>query len=104
MPHHDATADFDGKTISYIYENGWSFTNTFEGNVRRSSVPRGELHEIVECTRLRDDLFLITWIDDEMGLLAQVLDFANDTVLAAIPVEGEPRTETLVGELTHADA
>ena len=95
----DAIADFDGKTISYTYENGWSFTNTFEGNVRHSSVPRGELHEIVEATRLREDLYLVTWIDDEMGLLAQIVDFEKNTVLAAIPVEGASRTETLVGQL-----
>lgn len=104
MQYPDAIADFDGKTISYTYENGWSFTNRFEGNVRHSSVPRGELHEIVEATRLRDDLYLLTWIDDEMGLLAQIVDFETNTVLAAIPVEGEPRTETLVGQLTDPSA
>lgn len=100
MIEHNAIADFDGRTISYTYDNGWSFTNTFAANVRHSSVPRGELAEEVEITRLRDGLYLVSWIDDEMGLLAQILDFETNTVLAAIPVEGELRTQTLSGALT----
>lgn len=100
MPASDDIAQFDGKTISYTYENGWSFTNTFDGNVRHSSVPRGELREHVEITKLRENLYLAAWIDDEMGLLAQTIDFETKTVLAAIPVEGEPRTEFILGELT----
>ncbi len=100
----NAIAEFDGKTISYTYENGWSFTNTFDGHVRHSSVPRGELREHVEMTRLRDGLYLASWIDDEMGLLAQIIDFETKTVLAAIPVEGEARTELLVGTLTDPAA
>jgi len=98
-PPADAVADFDGRRLSYTYDNGWSFTNTFKGNVRHSSVARGELAEQVEVTRLRDELYLVSWIDDEMGLLAQILDFEAETVLAAIPVDGELRTQTIVGRL-----
>ncbi len=97
----DAVADFDGRTISYTYANGWSFTNDFDGNIRHSSVPRGELYEHVQIVRLRDGLYLASWIDDEMGLLAQVIDFETKTVLAAIPVEGEAATEIIVGTLTE---
>lgn len=100
MTDLDAIADFDGTTISYTYDNGWSFTNTFDGHIRHSSVPRGELREHVEMTRLRDGLYLASWIDDEMGLLAQVIDFETRTVLAAIPVEGEAKTQVIVGALT----
>ena len=100
MTASDALAQFDGRTISYTYDNGWSFTNTFKGDVRYSSVPRGDLEEIVDIALLREDLYLISWIDDEMGLLSQIIDFQANTVLAAIPVEGEPRTQTIFGTLT----
>lgn len=101
MTKPDAIDEFDGKTISYLYDNGWSFTNTFEGNVRHSSVPRGELREEVQIVRLRDGLYFVSWIDDEMGLLAQIIDYEDGSVLAAVPVEGELRTETLMGRLTE---
>lgn len=90
---------FDGKTISYTYENGWSFTNSFEGNLRISDVPRGILREQVEVAELRTGLYFISWIDDEMGLLAQIIDLDTNTVIAAIPVEGEQVTQHLRGEL-----
>lgn len=100
MSGENPISTFDGKTISYTYDNGWSFTNTFDGHMRLSSVPRGELSEHVEITRLRDGLFFVSWIDDEMGLLAQIIDFDNNTVIAAIPVEGQPKTQMLSGQLT----
>ena len=96
----NAIADVDGTTISYTYDNGWSFTNTFDGHTRHSSVPRGELYEHVQVTRLREGLYFASWIDDEMGLLAQIIDFETKTVLAAVPVEDEPKTEVLSGKLT----
>ena len=30
----------------------------------------------------RDGLFFVSWIDDEMGLLAQIIDLEADTVVA----------------------
>ena len=100
MTNPDPISVFVGKTISYTYDNGWSFTNTFDGHLRISHVPRGELREHVEMTELRDGLFFASWIDDEMGLLAQIIDFETDTVLAAILVDDEPRTQILTGRLT----
>ena len=100
MANPDPISVFDGKTISYTYDNGWSFSNTFDGHLRISQVPRGELREYVEMIELRDGLFFASWIDDEMGLLAQIIDFETDTVLAAIPVDDEPRTQILTGRLT----
>ncbi len=100
MTNRDPISVFDGKTISYTYDNGWSFTNTFDGHLRISQVPRGELREHVEMIELRDGLFFVSWIDDEMGLLAQIIDCETDTVLAAIPDDGEPRTQILTGRLT----
>lgn len=99
MTHNDAIADFDGRSISYTYTNGWSFTNTFDGNIRHSSVPRGELREYTQMVKLREGLYFASWIDDEMGLLAQIIDFETGNVLAAVPHESEPKTDILVGEL-----
>ncbi len=90
---------FDGKSTSYTYDNGWSFTNDFDGNLRISHVPRGELREPVEIEQLRDGLFFISWVDDEMGLLAQIIDLENNTVLAAIPNEDGVTTQTLRGRI-----
>ncbi|NNE96812.1 MAG: hypothetical protein HKN24_12370 [Acidimicrobiales bacterium] len=97
----DPISVFDGKSISYTYDNGWSFTNTFDGHVRVSHVPRGELREHVEMTQLREGLFFVSWIDDEMGLLAQIIDLEADTVLAAIPAGDELRTQVLTGRITE---
>ncbi len=89
--------------ICYTYDNGWSFTNTFEGHLRTSQVPRGTLREHVEMVQLRDGLFFASWIDDEMGLLAQIIDFETETVLAAIPADDDRGTQILAGRLTDPD-
>lgn len=100
----DPIATFDKKSISYTYDNGWSFTNTFEGHTRVSVVPRrGELREHVEMRELRPNLYFVSWIDGEMGLLAQIIDLENRTVLAAIPVENDERTEIISAAITRFD-
>lgn len=101
MDHRDPISTFHGKTISYTYDNGWSFTNTFDGHLRISNVPRGELREHVEMVELRDGLFFASWIDDEMGLLAQVIDLETGTVVAAIPADDPNRTQILHGRMTQ---
>lgn len=102
MNDSDPISIFDGETISYTYDNGWSFTNTFDGHMRVSHVPRGELREHVEMTQLRPGLFFASWIDDEMGLLAQIIDLETNTVLAAIPSDDHHKTQILTGRLTTA--
>ena len=93
----DPIARFDGKTISYTYDNGWDFSNTFEGNIRVTVSPRrGELREPVQIRELRPDVFLVSWIDGEMGLLAQIIDLENGTVLATIPSESEPDSSEII--------
>ncbi len=97
MTESDPIARFDGKTISYTYDNGWDFTNTFEGNIRVTESPRrGELREPVQIRELRPDVFLVSWIDGEMGLLAQIVDLENGKVLATIPSEDEPNTTEII--------
>lgn len=97
MTERDPIARFDGVTISYTYDNGWDFTNRFEGNVRITDSPRrGELRERVQIRELRPDVFLVSWIDGEMGLIAQVIDLEHGTVLATIPSEDEPGTTELI--------
>ena len=97
MTKSDSIARFDGKTISYTYDNGWDFTNNFEGNVRVTQSPRrGELREQVQIQELRPDVFLVSWIDAEMGLIAQIIDLENRTLLATIPSEDEPGTTEII--------
>ena len=103
MTEHDPIARFDEKTISYTYDNGWSFTNTFDGNVRMSQVPgRGVLREQIEMAELRPNLYFATWIDDEMGLIAQIIDLETGGILAAIPADDD-RAQILKGKLTDVD-
>ncbi len=90
---------FDGRTISYTYDNGWSFTNTFDGHIRRSTVPRGDLEEHVEIVEIRPHVYFLSWIDDEMGLLAQIIDIETGTVLAAVPEDSAAGTSILQGKL-----
>jgi hypothetical protein len=93
----DPIARFDGKTLSYTYDNGWDFSNSFEGNIRITMSPRrGELREPVQMRELRPDVFLVSWIDGEMGMLAQIIDLENGTVLATIPSEDEPNTTEII--------
>ena len=105
MTQPDPIARFDGKTISYTYDNGWDFANTFEGNIRVTQSPRrGELREPVQIRELRPDVFLVSWIDGEMGLIAQVIDLENGTVLATIPSEDEPdRTDIISATISSFD-
>lgn len=99
MSNTDPIAAFDGRTISYAYDNGWSFTNTFDGHLRHSSVPRGDLLEHVEIAKIRDGIHLVSWVDDGMGLVAQVIDERSGLVLAAIPTSDESGIEILRGRL-----
>ena len=76
----------------------------FDGHLPISEVPvRGELREHIEMVELRPGLSLASWIDDEMGLLAQIIDLDNRTVLAAIPAEGEQGTEMIRATITAYD-
>ncbi len=97
MTQSDPIARFDGKTISYTYDNGWDFSNSFEGNIRVTHTPRrGELREPVQMRELRPDVFLVPWIDGEMGMLAQIIDLENGTVLATTPSEDEPNNTEII--------
>jgi phenolic acid decarboxylase len=102
MTQSDPIARFDGATISYTYDNGWDFSNTFEGDVRVTVSPRrGVLREPVQIRELRPDVFLVSWVDGEMGLLAQVIDLENRTVLATIPSEDDPnKTEIIMATIS----
>ncbi len=97
MSQSDPIARFDGKSISYTYDNGWDFTNTFEGHIRVTISPRrGELREPIQIRELRPDVFLISWIDAEMGMLAQIIDLENGTVMATIPSEDQPNSSEII--------
>ena len=87
----DALSYFDQMSLSYTYENnGWSFTNFFDGHIRISEMEsRGTLRETVTIEELRDEIYVITWEDEEMGPITQIVDFPNQRMLAAVPWEGK---------------
>lgn len=43
MIETNAISDSDGKTISYTYANGWTFTNTFDSSAFVDSVSDASL-------------------------------------------------------------
>lgn len=90
---------FDGKTFSYTYDNGWEFTNFFQGDLRISHMEdRGELREKVVVTHAGKDLYFIAWEDEFMGLITQVVDLGNQTLQAAVLLEG--KVEIWGGKIT----
>lgn len=89
---------FDGKTLSYTYDNGKQFTNTFEGNIRTSVVKRGTLHEKVIVQHLGDDRYFVVWEDANLGMLAQILDLRARTVRVAVPLSSGP--QVWIGKIT----
>ena len=51
MTHSDPIARFDGTTISYTYDNGWDFSNTFEGDVRAWRGDNTHAYAMASCAR-----------------------------------------------------
>lgn len=87
---NEAVAHFDGKTLSYVYENGWEFTNFFHGTLRVSQMEkRGELRETIEFSKLSKDSYLLAWVDEEMGPITQLVDFATKVIWATVFYEGK---------------
>ena len=86
----DALAVFDKKTISYTYENGWQFTNVFDGATRITDTEaRGTLREHVEIRHIAGQTYYVGWTDEEMGPISQVIDLEAKVLLAAVPIEGK---------------
>ena len=87
----NAISKFDKKTFTYTYtNNNWSFTNYFEGNLRISEVgERGTLRETVAICEYPDEVYVITWEDEEMGPITQVVNFKDNTLLCAVKWDGK---------------
>lgn len=87
----DAVAKFNEMSLAYTYDNnGWAFTNYFEGTNRISELEvRGTLNETVAIEELRDEIYMITWEDEEMGYITQMIDLPNKKMIASIPIEGK---------------
>ncbi len=87
----DALSRFNQMSLSYTYENnGWSFTNFFDGGIRISEMAsRGTLRETITIEELRDEIYMITWEDEEMGVITQIVDLPKKRLLAAVPWEGK---------------
>lgn len=86
----DALKKFNEMTLSYTYDNEWAFTNYFEGSTRITEVEvRGRLQETVAIEELRDEIYMISWEDAEMGYITQVVDLPNKRLLASVPIDGK---------------
>ena len=90
---------FNRRTMSYVYENGWEFTNYFDGLTRISMVGERELRETVRISEPSPDMYLICWIDDDMGMLAQIVDLKNRSLEVAVNHEGN--AEIWRAQITH---
>lgn len=94
MPEYSFGANaldvFNGKKLSYTYENDWAFTNRFDGSTRITEVEgRGTLHEQIEIRWVSADKYYIAWIDEEMGPITQLVDLAAKTLLVSLSMEGK---------------
>ncbi len=84
----EALAVFDGKTLSYTYDNGMAITNTFAGADRTTSFGGVDLVEQVTVKNVADDTYYIVWEDAERGLSTQSISFATNDVHTAITMDG----------------
>ncbi len=90
---------FDQKSLSYTYENGWSFTNFFDGHTRITEVAsRGVLREPYLVQQVQPDIWFVTWEDEHMGPISQTFDFSTNRMWAAVKYEG--RMQIWPGEIT----
>lgn len=81
---------FNQKTLSYTYENGWSFSNFFDGLTRITEVAsRGVLHETMSMRAVEDEVFIVAWRDEEMGPISQLIDMRKRELYASVLWEGE---------------
>lgn len=88
---NDAISVFDQMSLSYTYENnGWSFTNFFDGYIRISEVDgRGTLREVVNVIEVSNGIYFLTWEDEEMGALTQLINLPENRIFVAVPWEGK---------------
>ncbi|MFT5502575.1 MAG: hypothetical protein ACI845_003791 [Gammaproteobacteria bacterium] len=82
----DAISTFGQKSLSYTYENnGGSFTNFFDGHTRISELEsRGTLHAVVSVIEVADGVYFLTWEDEEMGALTQLIDLPGKRIFATV--------------------
>lgn len=91
-PAWEDDAFFEGRSLSYVYENGKTFSNEFRGDQRFTpTTRRGLLNEVVTIRALSGGRFFVSWVDTNMGHIAQVIDLASRTVHATM-IRG-PRTD-----------
>jgi len=84
----EALAVFDGKSLSYTYDNGMSITNAFDGADRSTDMGGTTLVEVVTVMNVAPDTYYIVWEDAERGLSTQTVNFATKDVHTAITMDG----------------
>lgn len=85
----EALAVFDGKSLSYTYENGMEVTNTFDGADRKTFFGE-DLIEQVTVKNVAADTYYIIWEDAERGLATQTVNLDTKVVHTAITMDGTP--------------
>ncbi len=84
----ESLAVFDGKSLSYTYENGMSVTNVFQGADRHTEFGGVDLIEKVTVKNVAPDTYYIVWEDAERGPASQTVNLATMTVNTAIAMDG----------------
>lgn len=89
--HTDAEALslFDGKSLSYTYDNGMSVTNVFDGAARSTEFGGETLVEQVTVKNVAPDTYYVIWEDAERGLATQTINMATKAVVTAITMDGQ---------------
>lgn len=85
----EALAVFDGKSLSYTYDNGMSITNVFDGADRSTEFGGQNLVEVVTVKNVAPDTYYVIWEDAERGLATQTLNLDSGTVHTAITMDGQ---------------
>lgn len=94
----EALALFDGKSLSYTYDNGMAVTNTFDGADRTTPFGGETLVETVTVKNIAPDTYYVIWEDAERGLATQTINMSTKSVITAITMEGQ--IAVMSGEIT----
>ena len=69
---------------------GGALLISLDGHTRISELEsRGTLREIVTVIEVSDGVYFLTWEDEEMGALTQLIDLPGKRIFAAVPWKGK---------------
>ncbi|MEM8707523.1 MAG: hypothetical protein AAGE98_13755 [Actinomycetota bacterium] len=85
----EALAVFDGKSLSYTYDNGMAITNRFDGADRHTEFGGQMLVEVVTVKNVAPHTYYVIWEDAERGLATQSVNLETKQVCTAITMDGQ---------------